>query len=222
MQVFFLKRFFFIFIFIGTNILFCNISMSITSVNGVAILSPEISPPGELPDNFIPSNDLRTPKNYRYCMQKSASIKISGFIYDDDYIPITNAKIQIWHLDDKGCDKNDPNKDNLMTSCNKCFAGNGTAFTNNIGYYEFYTIKPMHSSETVPKVNLRVMHPDFVDFYTILYFSDYKNNHNDSHYMKIDEEYKMNVLAMPSDKQLGYYNYKFDIFLNGSSRYKNY
>ncbi len=134
------------------------------------IETPEIYELDARPKIFNPSNNLRRKPG----SPNSAAgelIHIVGRITDINCLPIQNAAISIWHANAFGMNHYDEGiEDNQLDSD---FAGSGRSIANNLGYYSFITIMPGRSDDRAPHVNFLVQHPDFPEFTTQMFFSEY-------------------------------------------------
>lgn len=151
-------------------------------------ITPNLSSEIKVPPIYK-SNNLRRRIGYAtYAMGQF--IRIDGVITDSNCVPIGNATVQIWHADSNGFYKNPPSDgylyDNLMYSqqstrfneefntnnADENFTGSGSTVTDNLGRFTFLTIMPGGSD---PLINLRVIHKDFSELSTALYFSNDSN-----------------------------------------------
>ncbi len=152
-------------------------------------------------------------------------ITITGRITDENCVPVTNAVVEIWHLNSKGIDpfNTTPKQNNDLN-----FLGSGTSITDNLGYYKFLTIFPGSSEKTeAPKINFRIKHADFLPFETVMYFENQFNNDSDK-LLKTQVEENKQQLLLAKAKKINNNDYEegieyhFNLTLEGKSKYKKY
>lgn len=137
----------------------------------------------EAPDNFEPLKFNNTNNVIRLqgalSSKSSKPIHLYGTLVDKHCTPFQDAKILLWQMDEHG---KYPYKllrthvDNSNVVYNKNFPGSATAFTNNLGKFNFVTVMPGLKKQ-VPYVNVKIVHPDVGEFYTKIYLID-KNSKN--------------------------------------------
>lgn len=173
------------------------------------------------------TNNLRKKVGYA-SFARGKFIRITGIITDSFCMPIKNATVQIWHTDTDGKYKSIPTdgylNDSLLYAqqderfeeidhndiADENFTGSGATISDNLGRFTFLSIMPGGSK---PMVNFRIIHRDFDDMKTIMYF---------------DTKPGINQLLVA--KKLGYIEsdqvkedvYKYNITLNGKNKYLNY
>ena len=94
---------------------------------------------------------------------------ITGHVYDANCVPLRDAKIDIWQMDDSGFYAA-PNAEKFANPA-PLFAGSGRAVSNNMGAYSFVSVLPNLSGSAAPYVNVRVRHPRVKTFVTRMYFA---------------------------------------------------
>lgn len=172
-------------------------------------------------------------------------IEVMGRVLDSNCVPVSNALVEIWQLDDNGYDVNyygqedktdeDINEErkNLLTNMvNKNFIGSGSINTDNLGYYRFYTIMPGRANEgRMPHINFNVRHKNFGEFRTQMYFpiDQYDVNKDILITKDVTDSMLRKLLVATktsSSKNVGagipVQVYRFDIVLIGSDPYKGY
>ena len=157
------------------------------------------------PKNFPNNNNLII--NHSTGISNKDKIIIRGQVLDNDGIPISDAKILLWQVDDNGKYVYEPLKTkadkklfytNKSIKLNHKFRGAGTNFTNNKGEFLFITIFPYK----LGYVNIRVIHNKFDVLQTKLYLTK-KNFYSQCH-----KNYKQ--------------EHKFFIVMSGKNKYKHY
>lgn len=189
-------------------------------------ITPEVEDNMQVPQIYK-TNNLRKKVGYA-SFAKGQFIRITGIITDSFCVPIKNATIQIWHTDANGKYKSIPDdgylNDSLLYSkqnerftildnddiADENFTGSGSTISDNLGRFTFLSIMP---GENKPIVNFRVIHKDFNNLKTIMYFTQ-------------DPNINQSLVA----KKLGYIEtdqYKEDVYqcnitINGKNKYTNY
>lgn len=166
------------------------------------------------------SNNLRRKTGVPYAAAGDF-IKIQGFLMDAACLPITNALVEIWHLDTYGVNKEilpADEKDFMRHDVN--FTGGGKFYTDNLGRFEFLTVMPGIDPENgidVPQINFRITHYDFPDFYTVMFFPE-QENENDALFNNVHSDLQSRLMATKYDDQ----TYLFNISLMIRNTYKKY
>lgn len=181
--------------------------------------TPEI-----MPNYFInienKSNNLRRKTGIPYAAAGDF-IKIQGFVMDAACLPITNALVEIWHLDTYGINKEIlPEEEREFTRHDVNFTGGGKFYTDNMGRFEFLTVMPgidINNAESAPQVNFHIKHHDFPDFYTVMFFSQ-EENINEELFDSVHEDLRSRVIA----EQTVHDTYLFNITVMGRNTYKKY
>lgn len=113
------------------------------------------------PKKFIPSNNLlRMPG--KIADKFGSKVIIKGQLVDSYCVPIADAKIYIWHVDQDGkypykALRGGINK-SLVQPSYESFVGNGVATTNNNGEFIFVTTMPGVVGGEAAHINLRAQH----------------------------------------------------------------
>lgn len=169
---------------------------------------------------------------------KGTYIELFGRVLDNKCVPVSAALIEIWQLDNQGYDSNyystitNPGLVLNAQKADKNFVGSGSAITNNLGYYRFYTVIPGNNKKNrLPHINFLISHKDFIPLQTQLFFAK-----NDTELKKdmIIRKYTRNkierekIVAQKIGSQeniipgIKFISYKFDIVLSGENKYKTY
>lgn len=191
------------------------------------------------------SNLIKKPGSLYYA--KGKFILLKGKVLDQNCVPISNAVVRIFQTDSKGFYKDDyinakkndaqninADKENIKDSgegikdpnYDPNFQYSGISYTNNLGEFSFITIKPKKISDSnISHINVKVIHPDFTNLETRLYFNDEKDNLKDKELNKIDYESRHKIIAKISQEKYKYfkggiYNIKFVLF--GTNKYKKF
>jgi protocatechuate 3,4-dioxygenase beta subunit len=175
------------------------------------------------------NNLLRKPGSVRRAT--GSYIQLRGKVLDEDCLPISNATIQIWQTDNSGLyleayslktewDIRDKKFD-------RNFAYSGTAYTNNLGEFNFVTILPVSNVDLIaPHINMIVKHEDFGTLNSMIFFNHHPKNHSDLNLKKLGSEEQKLLLA--KGKKLYPYTaaegreYNFNITLKGINKYRSY
>lgn len=123
--------------------------------------------PGEA--NMGNTNNLRRITGLGFVAEGQA-VTIRGRVVDPECLPITNARVQLWHRDSKGRYAQHYTKD----SYDPYFIGSGVTYTNNMGEFVFLTVKPGQEpgGKAAPFVNVKVEHAKQGKINTRFYFPD--------------------------------------------------
>lgn len=189
-------------------------------------ITPEIEYNVKVPQIYK-TNNLRKRTGYAE-FAKGHFIRISGILTDNFCVPIKNATIQIWQTDSNGRYKSIPTDDYLNDStmyrkqserfedvsndelADKNFTGSGSTITDNLGRFTFFSVMP---GGPKPLVNFRIIHKDFNDIKTVMYFQS--SDSADSLLIATKE-------GVVSYDEVQESIYKYNITLNGKNKYTNY
>ena len=163
------------------------------------------------------SNNLRR-KTGSDEFARGERITITGKVVDANCIPIPNAVVHMWQknangiyeYEDGNWDKKDHN-----------FYGSGTAVTNNLGEYSFFTILPGGSKNKSPHINIRVSHRDFLPMETKMFFKEHLGKRKDKEVIKLIGKKDFKALTIVGRKK-GEMVYNFNISLEGQVWYRKY
>lgn len=131
------------------------------------------------------TNNLRKRTGYA-TYANGQFIKIAGVVTDSNCVPISNVTVQMWQADSNGIYKeHNPNgylHDEVMyrkqigrfsmsfhKKSDENFTGSGSTVTNNLGRFTFLSVMPGGKE---PLIHFRVLHKDFEELYTVMYFSN--------------------------------------------------
>ena len=150
---------------------------------------------------------------------KGERITITGRVVDENCIPVTNVIVHMWQknangvyeYEDGNWDKKDPN-----------FYGSGTAVTNNLGEYSFFTILPKGSKTQSSHTNLRVSHRDFLPMETKVFFKEHLGKGKNKATMKLMGKKDFKAISIAGKQKDMEMLYNFNIVLEGQVWYKRY
>ncbi|MDM8335270.1 protocatechuate 3,4-dioxygenase [Wolbachia pipientis] len=184
------------------------------------IETPEIYDLDARPKNFNSSNNLRR-KPGSPNRATGELINIVGRITDINCLPIQNAVVSIWHANSRGANHYDENLEGDKLDPN--FAGSGRFIVNNLGYYNFITIAPGKIGDRAPHINFLVQHPDFPEFTTQMFFTDYNcDNCADSVLGNFINSGLASLLIAPfTYNDQATKTYMFNITLGGYNKFSN-
>jgi protocatechuate 3,4-dioxygenase beta subunit len=125
------------------------------------------------PKYFNTSNNLLRPIGGIEHL-KDKEIIIRGKLVDKNCIPISDAKVYIWHVGEDGKYpyeplKNNVNKNLLSEGDDEGFQGCGVFTTNNLGEFTFITIYPGQIKKEMPHINVKAVHADYGSVQTKIY-----------------------------------------------------
>lgn len=175
------------------------------------------------------TNNLRRRTGYA-TYAKGELIRISGIITDSSCTPISNATVQIWHADSSGhyktlSDENYLNDDlmyskqkdrfkktyQINSAADKNFTGSGATSTDNLGRFTFLSIMPGKVQGKEPVVMFRILHKDFNELNTVMYFPENSKTTNKAEFLgeilenSIKEKVYLYKITLPGfNKYLGF------------------
>ncbi len=175
------------------------------------------------------TNNLRRRTGYA-TYAKGEFIRITGIVTDSNCVPISNATVQVWHADSKGYYKTLSSEnylnDDMMYStpkdrfqktyqinkdADKNFTGSGSTSTDNLGRFSFFSIMPGSAKGKESVVMFRVLHKDFNELSTIMYFPENSKVTNKAEFIgeTLENGYREKVymykITLPGiNKYLGY------------------
>jgi len=187
-------------------------------------ISPELKT-ADKPGHYMSYNDL-TKMPGEFENEYANKILLRGIVVDKECIPVANAKIMLWQLDEYG-DYRYNKKFATIYDKYKAnykmygqFKGNGSAVSNNTGKFSFITVNPSNPKKTniLDGINAMVVAPGFNKFETKVFI------HKTSGKDKKDKSEKgviayLNVAASKFYSQEVYDVY---IVLNGLNKYRRY
>ena len=189
-------------------------------------ITPEVELDVTVPQIYK-TNNLRKRTGYA-TFARGKFIMISGTVTDSFCVPIKNATVQIWQADANGKYKSIPNDSYLNDSMlygkqqerfentnndetsDENFTGSGSTITDNLGRFTFISVMPGGAK---PSVNFRVIHKDFNDTKTIMYFDNLQGIN------QLLVAKKGDVIELDGVKEQCY---QYNITLNGKNKYVNY
>ncbi len=193
----------------------------------VMVSSCEITPTiWELksPPEVVKNNNLRR-KVGSSEFAKGDFITIEGRVTDINCVPIEGVVVEIWQANSLGVNQHDAG---VYDKIDENFESTGTAVTDNLGNYKFLSIFPAPSAgKRAPHINFRLKHKDFMPIETEMFFENQHANGYDINLMKQVDMNKRHLLVAKGEKinkdisEEGI-KYRFDITLEGKSKYKTY
>lgn len=169
------------------------------------------------PLNIVKSNSLRR-KTGSADFAEGNFIDIEGKILDSRCVPISEAVVEIWHADADGIsiEGDKPGQDSG-------FAYSGTAITDNLGRFTFFTISPGTTPNKRPYINFRIKHTDFMPFESKVYFFNNTLTNCSNRTKKNLDNRKTNLLSLTKIGTTGNsVVYNLILTLEGVNKYKRY
>ena len=162
-------------------ILFGLFSFSLASANvpvdsmiSVCTPYPEINDPTSFPLSFNSTNNLARPINNAFYEAKGEKVTIYGRIMDKNCTPLSDAKIYIWQANKKGYVqypiKTPNNRKHHQKWIDPNFSGTGITNSDNMGRFNFITIKPGSPNGVTPHIHLMVEHSSLKTLRSKIYF----------------------------------------------------
>jgi len=187
-------------------------------------LTPNVAAPEHYPGakNIPASNDLRR-KTGSAEVANGKMIRLIGRVVDENCVPVADAKVEIWQPNSYGYYRDEAEKIDEVNDVN--FQGAGEFITNNLGQFDFVSIKPGSLGWRAPQINFKVAHPDFDEVNTTIYFEDESRTDFDPVYSKLPLEVQKSLIArkrLLDEKNPAETAYYFDITLRGASKTKSY
>lgn len=166
--------------------------------------------------HFYDSNNLRY---FKGSLGRAAGtpVVVRGYVYDERCVPIPNAVVELWHKNYSGVFNYDKESIRLH---DPNFTGSGTANTNNLGEFVFYTIFPgtTHVNE-IPFLNFRVRHSDFPILETRFFFEDHKRGY-DPLLSTLPHNKRYLLMAKRLPLKIETLEYEVFMVLDGRNKYK--
>jgi protocatechuate 3,4-dioxygenase beta subunit len=125
------------------------------------------------PKQFNTSNNLlRTFAGIDHI--KGKEIVIKGKLVDKNCVPISDAKVYIWHVGLDGKYPYEPLKTKIKHELisendDDGFQGSGVYTTNNLGEFNFITIYPGQIHKEMPHINIKAVHSNYGSLQTKIY-----------------------------------------------------
>ena len=139
---------------------------------GECTITPEIWSVGVLPDTKN-SNNL-TQDYASFEIAKGKKILIKGKVLDNNCVPISGVKVNIWQTNYFGLYQFSAD-DIYNEHYDKNFRGSGNTLTNNLGEFEFITVYPGKVNSMSPNIIFRLEHQNFYPFETKMFFPENNN-----------------------------------------------
>ncbi len=176
------------------------------------------------PPEIAKSNNLRR-KTGASEFAKGDFITLEGKVTDSNCVPIEGVVVEIWQANSFGINQHD---EGVYDKIDKNFESTGMSITDNLGNYKFLSIFPAPSSgKRAPHINFRLRHKDFMPVETEMFFENQFANGHDFNLIKQVDMPKRYLLVAKGEKinknssEEGI-KYRFDITLEGKSKYKTY
>lgn len=192
---------------------------------------PTINDPTSFPKHFNSTNNLTRPIESGFYQAEGEIIQIYGRVMDGNCTPLNDAKIYIWQANSKGYIqyeiKTSNNRKHRQQWIDPNFAGNGITNSDNLGRFNFTTIKPGSSNQVTPHIHIMVMHPKLQTLFSKIYFiEDFSKNRRiidtdiDDEVFIIDNEKFIRQVSAVKNQETGLYN--IDITMEQSLSNKKY
>lgn len=179
--------------------------------------TPDIWELFSLPKSYQ-SNDL-TRREGAAEFAKGKFIKIKGKVFDSNCVPVSGATIRIWQANANGIYQFLVGNEKLM---DKNFTGSGTAITDNLGEYVFYSVYPGAVKNEAPSIIFQVEREGFSKLETRMFFPGEKNQKDKLLTNSVAKDLRKFLIAQKVGKELEYEVYRFNVTLKGYNIYKEY
>lgn len=201
----------------------------IDSVVSICSPYPEINDPTSFPQKFNTTNNLARPSDSAFYEAEGEKITIYGRIMDGNCTPLSDAKIYIWQANKKGYVQypiktpNDRKHHKAWIDPN--FTGTGTINSDNMGRFNFSTIKPGSPTKVTPHIHIMVEHPKLKTLNSKIYFVKegvskiIDTNKDDNVFILKDKNLIAQVTAVKGTHPN---NYMIDITMDGTIDHKGF
>jgi len=163
--------------FISITLFLAQTSLAYVPVDGkIAVCNPYPTIENNIfkPLKFNTTNNLSRPINSAFYEAEGEKIILYGRIMDSNCTPLNDAKIYIWQNNKKGYIQytlKDQPKDPMHPKwTDPNFTGTGISNSDNLGRFNFITIKPGSSNKTTPHINIIVEHRGLKTLESKIYF----------------------------------------------------
>lgn len=201
--------------------------------NTMVVLDCKVTP--NIAPDYIPMDRPETSNNLR--RKEGAGIvangvytEIRGKVLDRFCVPVANALIYLWQTDKAGNYKEHYQRfsewDMIDENYDENFAYSGTARTDNRGEFAFLTIFPGGYEDRAPHLNMKVVHRDFEDLNTQIFFAHHPRNQQDPVLNRLTPD-KRELLLLSGEPLDAAYKlqgrrYELTITLDGENRFQRY
>ncbi|QXK93450.1 dioxygenase [Neoehrlichia mikurensis] len=183
--------------------------------------TPEIYNVQNKPRHFYVSNNLRR-KTGSPITAKGELIYIIGKVTDRNCVPIANMNVSIWQANTYGIYQSSVGNDKVSPNnkYDEHFSGSGITTTDNLGNYSFITVMPGKYSDRLPHISFMLQHPDFLVFYTEMFFEGYNNTADPVLSHMVSPNSRKLLVSQYTVNDMGIKVYRFNITLGEKSIYK--
>lgn len=164
------------------------------------------------PSEFNSTNNLARSKDSAFYQAEGERIVIYGRLMDSNCVPINDGKIYIWQNNSKGYAQYLGGKPKWI---DPNFTGTGMTNSDNLGRFNFITIKPGSIGKNTPYINIKIEHPKLKSFSSKIYFTS-----NDK--IPTKKQAKTSVVPGDRDSNGNITTYFIDITLNQTIIGKEY
>ncbi len=175
------------------------------------------------PLEFNGTNNLARPQDSGFYKAEGDVITIYGRLMGSDCVPINDGKIYIWQNNSKGYAQYKSKSAVKAKWIDPNFTGTGIVNSDNLGRFNFITIKPGSANKITPHINIEIEHPKIKTFSSKIYFPSEGGYIYDNG--KITDHAKIaKISAVPGakDRNGKIATYYIDITLQQKIAYKEY
>lgn len=188
-------------------IIFISFSSFASDFEMKCVRTPELLNRENLPEKFLKSNNLEK-SHESFNTVEGIHVLVYGKVFDQHCIPVQNAIISLWQ----------PSNDGVYDKSGDTWSG--VASTDNLGRYEFRTVKFPLKGTVVPFVNMTIEHVEFVKFETTMFFGDEQNFRDTRFSMKLNKSEQPYVIARYEGFSNGVHVYTYNVIIGGYHRFK--
>lgn len=209
-------------IFILLSLFIAQVAVAIVPVDSMVAECtpyPEIKDISLMPIKFNPTNNLTKPDVSGFYQAEGEKITIYGRVMDSECVPLSDAKIYIWQLNKAGYVQYETKDAPKAQWIDPNFNGTGITNSDNLGRFNFTTIKPGSSYHYTPHVTIMVEHPKLKTLYSKIYFPAHVGAKiKDKHVINTTKAAQVSAIKSPDKNNV----YFIDITIPQDLPYKEY
>lgn len=172
-------------------------------------------------EDIVSSNNLALPAG-KSVYAKGQKVYIRGRVLDKNCVPVSDAIVEIWHVNPNGKPVNSSLGDRMSPYPD--FVGSGRAITNNLGDFSFVTLFPgIEKADSAPYIHFRVTCDGFKTVTSGMFFSGDNRNSSDKALGKIADDQRELLLAKiyPIDNSNDI-EAEWNIVIDGVNQFRKY
>ena len=184
---------------------------------------PEIKSSAPIPKNFYRNNNLSRPANSAFYQADGEKIVIYGRLMDSNCVPISDGHIYIWQSNKNGYYQYSTKASYKPKWIDPNFTGTGSTNSDNLGRFNFITIKPGSRGKVTPHINFKIEHSKLKTLSSKIYFPSSESDYiHDSVVIKKQDKIARVSAVLGEKDSTGVTTYFIDITLNQVIEGKEY